>query len=59
MQVRINTRRPATRNRGLARRASNVLDGSKKIPVRVSAVDISAPVAGVLGGAYGSLMVSS
>jgi hypothetical protein len=48
---------PATRNRGLARRDSNVRDGSKKMPVRVSAVDISGPVvAGVLGTTIGSLI---
>jgi hypothetical protein len=47
--------RAATRNRGRARRASNVLDGSKKTPVKVSPVDISAPV-GADGGANESLI---
>jgi hypothetical protein len=42
--------RAATRNRGLARNASNVLDGSKKMPVRVSAVDISGPEGADVGG---------
>jgi hypothetical protein len=55
--VRSNRIRPATRNRGLARRASNVLPGSKKMPVSVSPVDISGPVvAGVLGISIGSLI---
>jgi hypothetical protein len=59
-QVMINMIRAATRNRGLERKASNVLDGSKKTPLRVSAVDISGPVgADVFGNAIGSLMVSS
>jgi hypothetical protein len=56
-QVKIRTIKPATRNRGRTRRASNVLDGSKKMPVRVSPVDISGPVgADALGGAIGSLI---
>jgi hypothetical protein len=60
MQVITKTIRAATRKRGLARRASNVLDGSKKTPVSVSAVDISGPVgADVVGVANDSLMVSS
>ena len=50
-----NRIRPATRNRGRARRASKVLDGSKKMPLRVSGVDISGPDAVVLGGVIGSL----
>jgi hypothetical protein len=56
--ARIKRIRPATRNRGRARRASNVLDGSKKTPVRVSAVDISGPVGavGADGGANESLI---
>src|SRR5262245_4667267 len=49
-----NRMTPATRNRGRARRASNVLEGSKKMPVRVSAVDISdsldAAVPGIVNG---------
>src|SRR5678816_4122346 len=48
-QATANNISPATRNRGLARRASNVLEGSKKMPVKVSAVDISTPVADVFG----------
>src|SRR5678816_939155 len=55
-QARANRIIPATRKRGLTRRASNVLDGSKKMPVRVSAVDISAPVAGVFGSLIGFLL---
>src|SRR6185369_14546007 len=54
--ARTNRIIPATRKRGLARRASNVLDGSKKMPVRVSAVDISTPVAGVFGSLIGFLL---
>jgi hypothetical protein len=48
----------ATRNRGRERRDSNVRDGSKKTPVRVSAVDISGPVGavGADGGANDSLI---
>jgi hypothetical protein len=54
-----NRIRPATRNRGLTRRASNVLDGSKKTPVKVSAVDISGAVgADVLGDAIESLIIT-
>jgi hypothetical protein len=54
---RTNRIMPATRKRGLARSDSKVLDGSKKMPVRVSAVDISGPVvAGVLGTTIGSLI---
>jgi len=49
---------PATRNRGRSRRAVNVLDGSKKTPVRVSGVDIpGSPDAGALGGAIVSLIL--
>jgi predicted metal-dependent peptidase len=56
-QAKANRIRPATRQRGLARKDSKVRDGSKKMPVRVSAVDISGPVvAGALGTAIGSLI---
>jgi hypothetical protein len=41
---------PAMRKRGRARRASNVRAGSKKIPLRVSAVDIVSVAAAGVGG---------
>src|SRR5690349_12641368 len=48
----------ATRNRGRERMDSNVRDGSKNTPVRVSAVDISGPVGAVADGGANESLIS-